>query len=101
MDDVILLIQEHWSQDAIGQQISTETCREIFATVETLSRSEWFRASVDGLQRDYKLRTAAINYQGERLAQLHGQRYGIYRVYYPADSDDVELYLESKAGVRS
>ena len=45
------------------------------------------------------LRTQRINYSGERIAELEGVRYGVYRTYTPPDSDLIEIYLEEKAGV--
>lgn len=38
------------------------------------------------------------DYQGEEIAEINGDRYGIYRTYF-ATTDTIELYLEKKAGV--
>ena len=42
--------------------------------------------------------TPAVNYSGEQEAELQGVRYRIYRTYRKRDTDEVELYLEEKAG---
>lgn len=38
------------------------------------------------------------DYNGERIAELDGVRYGIYRTYL-AQNEFIELYLERKAGI--
>ena len=43
-------------------------------------------------------REAMDEYQGEEIAILNGARYGIYRTYSP-NGEEMELYLEQKAGV--
>ena len=43
--------------------------------------------------------TPLVNYCWEPEAEFHGVRYAIYRTYFVQDTDEIELYLERKAGV--
>lgn len=99
MDGVAELIKETYEKDEIGQMIPSETRAEIYVEIRSVTRSEWAAASRDGLNPAIVLRTQRVNYSGERIAEVAGVRYGVYRTYAPPDSDDIEIYLEEKAGV--
>lgn len=98
MDDVITLIAVTYSRDSIGQEISTETRTDIFARINSVSRSEFYAGGQAGLRPEITAETPRINYNGEKLAELNGVRYSIYRTYFREDSDMIELYLEEKTG---
>ena len=102
MDGVAYLIQKKYVADNIGQLIPDgETRLELFVSVESINRREWMDAGRNGLNPEIKLVTAAINYSGEKEIEYKGVRYAIYRTYNVPDSDDVELYLQRKAGVQN
>lgn len=102
MDGVVCLIRKSYTKDEIGQYIPDgEISTEIFATVKSVSRREWMDAGRNGLNPELVLITASINYSGEKEAEYEGVRYAIYRSYNPPDSDEIELYLQRKAGVQS
>lgn len=96
--NVITLIDIKYTQDAIGQQIPQETPRDVFCNIRSVSASEWFEGGRNGLNPEYKCTMFAPDYQGEKIAELNGTRYGIYRTYL-SKGEQIELYLESKAGV--
>lgn len=98
MDDVITLVAETYTVDAIGQRVATETTRDVFAHVRSVSRAEWFNGGVNGLQPSLQADTPIINYAGEKIAIFHGVRYSIYRTYRREADDIIELYLEEKVG---
>lgn len=99
MDDVIMLISQEYTPNSFGAQIPTEGSRTVWATIQSVSRQEVADAGQRGLSPEAVAITPAINYCGESIAEWGGKRYGIYRTYHPPDSDDIELYLERKAGV--
>lgn len=101
MDDLLVLIAATYAPNEIGAMIPTETRRSIWVRLESVSRAEWYRAGMAGLQPEIVAITPAVNYSGETAAELGGKRYAIYRTYRRADSDDIELYLEDKAGARA
>lgn len=99
MDDVAYLIQQDYTEDGLGQHIpNKETSIEIFVSVQSISRTEYFEAGKNGLMPEIVIKTAAINYSGEKLIEYQGVRYGIYRTYRSNIPDEVELYLQRKAG---
>lgn len=102
MDAVVCLIQNTYQKDEIGQYIPAgEISTEIFATVKSVSRREWMDAGRNGLNPELVLTTAAINYSGEKEVEYEGVRYAVYRTYNPPDSDEIEVYLQRKAGVQN
>ena len=99
MDGVATLISETYEQDEIGQMIPSETPSDVYVEICSITRSEWAASGRDVLNPAIMLRTERVNYSGERIVELDGVRYGVYRTYAPPDSDEIELYLEEKAGV--
>lgn len=102
MDGVAYLIQKAHTEDALGQRIPAgENQVEIFVTRDSVSRREWADAGRNGYNPEMMLTTAAINYSNEAEILYDGVRYAIYRTYTPPDSDEIELYLQKKAGVQN
>ncbi len=100
MDSFAYLIKQSYEKDEIGQiKKKKEEKREIFITILSITRNEFYKAGSSGITPDYVLKTAAVNYAGEQEIELDDVRYAIYRVYNPPDSDDIELYIHKKAGV--
>lgn len=98
MDDVVTLICETYADDGIKQKIPTETTREVFASVSSASRAEWRNAGLNGLQPSFVAVMPIVNYDGEKLVEWRGVRYAVYRTYFRADSDEIEIYLEERTG---
>lgn len=96
--DVITLVKEHMSTDSIGQQIATDTSRDVFCNVGSITQSEFYEAGRSGLNPDYKVTMDRWEYDGEDICVLHGIRYGIYRTYI-TKGEAIELYLSRKGGV--
>lgn len=100
MDDVLTLIAPTLAQNDIGDFVEqSEKSREIFGTVSSVSRAEWYNAGREGMNPEIVFTTALANYCWEPEAEFRGVRYAIYRTYFVQDTDEIELYLERKAGV--
>lgn len=95
---VLTLIEEAYKPDALGQLIPTETRRDVYCNLSSVSASEWFDGGRAGLNPEYRATMFVYDYNGERIAELDGVRYGIYRTYL-AQNEFIELYLERKAGI--
>ena len=95
---ILTLIEEAYKPDALGQLIPTETRRDVYCNLSSVSASEWFDGGRVGLNPEYRATMFVYDYNGERIAELDGVRYGIYRTYL-AQNEFIELYLERKAGV--
>ena len=86
-------------RDANGNQLEVEsTVKEIFCEYESVTQSEYFAASQQGLKAEYKLKVHEFDYDDEQIAVFRGKRYSIYRTYL-GKTEIIELYLGVKAGV--
>ena len=96
--DVLKLISQDFTEDALGQRVPKDTAREVFARVESVSQSEFFAAGRNGLRAQYKaILSTAWDYGGEEVAEYQGERYAVYRTY-RTPSDQMELYLQRETG---
>ena len=101
MDSVLTLIGVQKDQNSLGEYVkSSETKQEVLGTVESVTRAEWYQAGREGKNPEIVFTTPIVNYSGEQEAELNGIRYSIYRTYMANESDEIELYLERKAGVQ-
>ena len=100
MDDVLNLIAPTLTQNDIGDFVEqSEKSREIFGAVSSINRAEWYNAGREGMNPEIVFTTPLVNYCGEPEAEFYGTRYAIYRTYFVPGTDEIELYLERKAGI--
>lgn len=96
------LIASTYTTDAMGQRVPTDgTPKTVFATLSSISRAEWTsyaQAGRQGLVPAYVATVFMGDYNGESKCVYDSQTYGIYRTY-ERDDEQVELYLEKKAGL--
>ena len=95
--NVVTLISETYSADSIGQMVATEVERDVFCNVASVSQNEWFQGGQNGLNPEYQVTMFAPDYEGEKIVEFNGIRYGVYRTYLRQD-ELLELYLERKTG---
>lgn len=95
--NIITLIAETKTQDDFGVWVSTETEREVFCGVSSVTRAEFFDGGRNGLNPEYVFTMFFGDYDGETVLEYNGKRYGIYRTYH-AKTDVIELYAERKGG---
>lgn len=93
----IYLVSEAKTQNAIGEWVSTETLRKVYANVRSVSAREFFEASQIGLSPDIEFTMFAPDYNGETIIEYMGYRYSVYRIY-RASTDKMELYAQREAG---
>lgn len=98
MDTVLKLRSETFTKDALLQEVATVKERPCVATIRSASRAEWAAAGHNNLRPSLVAITAAINYRGETTAAIGSKVFSIYRTYYDDKTDNIELYLEEKAG---
>ena len=97
--NVIKLISGNYTQDEIGQFITEETSRLVFCDVRSITREEWFNAGRNGLKPSYVFIVFEPDYQGEKIVEFNGIRYGVYRTY-RGRNEQMELYVEEKGGLK-
>lgn len=96
--DVIKLIKTTYQNDAINQRIPIESERQIFCNVKSITSTEWFEAGKHGLKPTYCFEIFAPEYEGEKIVEYDGERYGVYRTFRPT-GEKLELYVEEKGGL--
>lgn len=95
----ITLVNQSSSTDSIGQETITETTATIMGYIRSVNQSEWFSAGANDINAEYVVTVYDFEYNGQTIAEIDGVRYGVYRTYRLANSDQIELYLEKKGGV--
>lgn len=93
----LTLIAQAKTQDANGVWRTTETPRDIFVQVKSVTRSEFFEAGRNGLNPEFVFGCFFADYNNESICEYKGKRYAIYRTY-RTRTDDLELYAERKGG---
>lgn len=100
IDTVVKLIAKTVTQNAEKAIVETEVEREIFCSVESISRADFFQAAQAGLDMSLVFKTDPVNYQGENELEYEGQRYGVTRTY-RASNDVLEIYAGTMVGYGS
>jgi hypothetical protein len=95
--DIINLITVTTARDEYGVMRKTETSRQVFCRVDSVTASEFFEGGRNGLNPEYRMTMFRHDYEGEPILEYNGQRYSIYRTYI-GKNDSIELYVERKGG---
>ena len=93
----IKLLTTQKSQNDYGVWEETQTSRDVFCQVESVTRAEFFEGGRNGLNPEFRMSMFSGDYNGERLLMYNGNTYSIYRTFI-AKNDIIELYVERKGG---
>ena len=96
--DVVTLVSYTSAQDEYGVWRKTKTERDVFCSVDSVTRAEFFEGGRNGFNPEYRITMFFADYQGEDEVVYNGVAYGVYRTY-KGKTDDFELYVERKGGV--
>ena len=72
--------------------------KKCIGTQKSISQNEFFKASQAGFRPDGVIQMNAADYAGETVIKIGGNKFTIYRTYYP-ESDFVELYYGERVGI--
>lgn len=97
--NVCKLINVTYRKNENAVMVPEEISREVYCRVESVYSSEWLAAGSHGIRAEYKVTVFCYDYEGEEIVELEGERYGVYRTYL-AKNEEMELYLERKAGTK-
>lgn len=95
--DVIELVTVTRTQDEYGIWRASETKKEIYCQVDSVTQSEFFEAGRNGLNPEYRFTVFFDDYSNEPVVIYRNQRYAVYRTYLRRN-DRLELYVERKGG---
>ena len=91
----VKLISVTVTEDAIGNQVQTETTTEVWAEETGVRQSEFYNAAVAGLRPERTFVVWANEYNGQTKIEADGVKYKLIRAYNnPAKSEMVELVCE-------
>lgn len=79
--DEIKLISVTYTQNAIGDTISTPTERTVFANKKSVKQSEFYQAAAVGLKPELMFEVRSAEYQGEKKLSHDNTEYHILRTY--------------------
>lgn len=83
-------------RDDIGNPIRTEKSSEVWAKLKSVTRAEFQAAGAMGLRPSFLVEVPDVDYHGETLVELSGERYSVYRDY--RKGENRELYVTQKRG---
>lgn len=96
-EDVIYLVSENPQAHGIFDK-PAETRRMVFCQVNSVTRSEFWRAHEAGLNPAYVFRLSEeADYQGEKIVIYHGVRYRVARAYAHGDRSEANLSKNDRA----
>lgn len=96
-DGVITLLSTTTVKDGYGVEKEIFISHEVFCTVWSATRAEFFSAGRNGLNPEFMFKVFAGDYFGERTCIYEGKSYAIYRTY-NAETDYIELYVQREGG---
>ena len=91
--DIIYLCTPTHTKDEFGQYISSYQKRMVFCEVSSITQSEWFEGSRNGLNPSYRFLMFEPDYNGEKFIEYNGVVYSVYRTY-RSKNEIIELYCE-------
>lgn len=97
IDGLITLIERIPSQNEYGAPVYEKVGHDVFCTVASVGKNEFYSATQAGLDVQFVFRTHPANYEGEDTLIYEGVEYGIVRTY-TASLDVLEIYAGYKAG---
>lgn len=98
-DTLITLISFTSGEDADGFPTDEqEDTSDVWAQITSISRDEFYQAGQRNLKPEIRAIVWVSEYEGQDTVDIDGVRYGVYRTYRQDYSDEIELYLEKKAG---
>ena len=95
--DVINLYADSVTYDGYGVALKNRTAKQVFCSVDSVTRSEFFDAGRSGLKPEYRFTMFFGDYDGETVVGYKGRLYSVYRTYH-AKTDVIELYVERQGG---
>lgn len=94
--EVISLIKVTQYKDEYGMTEYTDSRRDVFVNVRSVTSQEFFEANQAGMQPQLEFIMFGPDYEGERIVEYKGERYKVYRTYIRT-TDMLELYVEKVA----
>lgn len=89
----LILINNVFSFDDIGNQISEEERIEVFCNVKSITRAEFYNAATTDLKPSITFVVHLFEYNNEEKVEYEGVQYRVIRTYI-ANTEEIELICE-------
>ena len=94
---VAYLVFEYYIQNEYGVRERTMTKRKVYVDVSSVSSTEWFEGSRNGLNPQYRFTMFNFDYHSEKIIEFNDIQYSIYRTFNKS-VNEIELYTEFRKG---
>lgn len=95
--DVITLLSSTQAQNQYGVWTETQTAKDVFCQVDSVTRQEFFDGGRNGLNPEFRFTMFYADYNDEHDVIYKGKSFTVYRTYI-GRNDTIELYVERKGG---
>ena len=95
--ETIELITVMRVKDQNGIDQKTEESKPVYGYVDSVTATEFFEGGRNGLNPEIRVTMTTLDYSGQTILAIGGERFGVYRTYKP-NNGTVELYAERKGG---
>lgn len=96
-DHELILINESYIEDNVGNQIPNETKRSVLCKVKSIGSNEFYSAATSGLKPEIEFIIHGYEYNGEPKVEFEGKLYSVIRTY--KDSfEEIELTCQRVIG---
>lgn len=96
-NDVITLIAQVYAKDDIGNEVASETNKQVYCKVKSVRSAEYYQAAQQGLKPELVFVVHPYEYNDEKTANYNNVRYNILRTY-QIDTENMELTCERAIG---
>lgn len=94
LDQIILITETPGGVDADGFDIDpVEERVSAFCNVKSCKRTEFYQAQSVGVNALYSVELNSLDYSKQKIAELNGRKYKVFRTYEMTDKGVVELTL--------
>jgi SPP1 family predicted phage head-tail adaptor len=96
-DHELILIEESFTEDEIGNQIPDKIKRPVLCQVKSIGSNEFYNAATSGLKPVIEFIIHGYEYDGESKVEFEGTLYSIIRTY-KRSYEEIELTCQKVIG---
>ena len=95
--EVILLTENGFTRDKIGNKIPTYDELVILASELPITRNEYYTAGQNNIELARAIIVHPFEYDGQKLIEIDNTTYSVTRAY-KINNEEIELYLTQRVG---
>lgn len=79
--DIVNLVAIVNGENSVGDPVTTETPRQVFANKKSIRQSEFYQAAATNLKPEIMFEIRSIEYAGEKILEYENKSYSIMRTF--------------------